>query len=346
MIEIPSYQSPNPTVGGRASLNEVVDNLEDKCRKCKPLSPLTCVAECKTWKLKNQLRKTHEKICKPDFAAILLNTLKNDRRLKIIEVISKHSCSISRIQEKMKSFGYKHSQQTIIEEYVNPLVEVGLVQEAQNPYDLTLFGSRVNDLMKDFPDLEEILPPHSECYEEKALDSLLDKPKTYEEMRKTLPAKSIGRVMSRLQRSELIQTSKEKNYIFFFRTKRNTSLEKLSPTEERVYQDIPDEGIYAGKLSNKSGISLRRTYKYIRKLKGKKLVFERRKPLTYSLTARGLRVGTMLKNMRNLIAETQDATKRFLEDKGTSDPSRHSTQANIDRKKSVRFPEAIFARQH
>ncbi len=96
----------------------------------------------------------------------------------------------------------------------------------------------------------------------------------------------------------LVQTSKEKNYIFFFRTRRNAFLERLSPTEDRVYQNIPDEGIYAGKLSNKSGISLRRTYKYLRKLKGKKLVFERRKPLTYSLTDRGVKVTSMLKNLR------------------------------------------------
>jgi predicted transcriptional regulator len=337
MIEIPSYQNPTPTVESRTSLSEVVDSLEEKCGKCKPLTPLTCVVECKTWKLKNQLRKMHEKVCKPDFAVILLNTLKNERRLKIIEIMSEHSYSISKIQDKMKSLGYKHSQQTIFEEYVNPLIEVGLVQEGQNPYDLTLFGSRVNGLMKDFLDLEQILPPHSECYEEKVLDSLLDKPKTYEEMRKTVPAKSIGRVMSRLQRSALVQTSKEKNYIFFFRTKRNISLEKLSPTEEKVYQDIPDEGISAGKLSNKSGISLRRTYKYIRKLKGKKLVFERRRPLTYSLTAQGLRVASMLENIGNLVAETQDATKRLLEDEGTSDPSKLATKVNVDKKKAVRF---------
>jgi predicted transcriptional regulator len=202
-----------------------------------------------------------------------------------------------------------------MEEYIAPLIEAGLVSQGQNPYNLTLFGCRVNVLVRDFPDLEEILPPHSECYEERALDSLLDRPRTYEDMRKVIPVKSVGRVLSRLQKSALVQTSKEKNYIFFFRTRRNAFLERLSPTEDRVYQDIPDEGIYAGKLSNRSGISLRRTYKYLRKLKGKKLVFERRKPLTYSLTDRGVKVASMLKNLRNLVTETQEATRRFLKDK-------------------------------
>jgi predicted transcriptional regulator len=318
MTNAVSYQNPTFTSENRPNLNEVVNTLEDKCDKCKPLTALTCIAECQTWKLKNQLRSMYEITSKPNFTENLLNTLKNQRRLQILDAISRQSYSISKVQEKMSSLGYKHSQQTILEEYIAPLIEAGLVMKGQNPYNLTLFGCRVNDLVKDFGDLEDVLPPHSECYEERVMELLDDKPKTYEEMRKVVPAKSVGRVLNRLQKSTLVRASKEKNYIFFFRTRRNASLERLSPTEERVYQNIPDEGIYAGKLSERSDISLRRTYKYVRKLKGKKLVFERRKPLTYSLTEQGARVASMLQNLRNLVAETREATRRFLKDKGTS----------------------------
>jgi predicted transcriptional regulator len=283
----------------------------------------------------------YEKIIKPDFTENLLNTLKNQRRLQIMDIISKQSYAISKVQEKMSALGYKHSQQTMIEEYIAPLIEAGLIAQRQNPYSLTLFGCRVNGLVKDFPDLEGILPPHSECYEERALDSLFEKPRTYEDMGKVIPVKSVGRVLGRLQKSALVQTSKEKNYIFFFRTRRNAFLEKLSPTEGRVFQSIPDEGIYAGKLSNVSGISLRRTYKYVRKLKGKKLVFERRKPLTYSLTDRGVKVASMLKNLRNLIAETQEATKRFLKDKGTSGSSMLEAHVTIKNEKTAIVKQTI-----
>jgi predicted transcriptional regulator len=341
-----SYETPTLAPENRTNLNEVVNTLEEKCNKCKPLTALTCVAECRTWKLKNQLRNMHEKISKPDFTENLLNTLKNQRRLKILDIMSRQSYSISKVQEKMSSLGYKHSQQTIMEEYVAPLIEAGLIAQGQNPYNLTLFGCRVNGLVKDFPDLEEILPPHSECYEEGALDSLLERPRTCQDMRKVIPVKSVGRVLSRLQKSTLVQTSKEKNYIFFFRTKRNALLERLSPTEDRVFQNIPDEGIYAAKLSTRSGISLRRTYKYVRKLKGKKLVFERRKPLIYSLTDRGVRVASMLKNLRNLVAETQDATKQFLKDKGTSVSSGLETHVAIKNEKTERVKQAIHLKQN
>jgi predicted transcriptional regulator len=318
MTNAVGYQNPTFTPENRPNLDEVVNALEEKCSKCKPLTALTCITECQTWKLKNQLRNMYEITSKPNFTENLLNTLKNQRRLQILDIISRRSYSISKVQEKMSSLGYKHSQQTILEEYIAPLIETGLVMEGQNPYNLTLFGCRVNDLVKDLGDLEEVLPPHSECYEERVLELLHEKPKTYEEVREVVPAKSVGRVLCRLQKSTLVRASKEKNYIFFFRTRRNALLERLSPTEERVYQNIPDEGTYAGKLSERSDISLRRTYKYVRKLKGKKLVFERRKPLTYSLTDQGVRVASMLKNMRNLIAETQEVTRRFLMDKGTS----------------------------
>lgn len=333
-MDMVSYQNPTLTQENRANLNEVINTLEEKCNKCKPLTALTCVAECKTWKLKNQLRNIYEKTSKPDFTENLLNTLKNQRRLRILDIISRQSHSVSKVQEKMSSLGYKHSQQTIMEEYIAPLIEAGLIAQGQNPYNLTLFGCRVNVLVRDFPDLEKILPPYSECYEEKALDSLLDRPRTNEDMRKVIPVKSVGRVLSRLQKSTLVQTNNEKNYIFFFRTRRNAFLERLSPTEDRVYQDIPDEGIYAGKLSNRSGISLRRTYKYVRKLKGKKLVFERRKPLTYSLTDRGVKVASMLRNLRNLITETQDATRRFLKDKGTSVSSTLEAHVTVKNEKT------------
>ena len=84
----------------------------------------------------------------------------------------------------------------------------------------------------------------------------------------------------------------------------------------------------------------------MRKLKGKKLVFERRKPLTYSLTDRGVKVASMLKNLRNLIAETQDATKRFLKDKGTSGSSTLETHVTIENEKTERLKQTIYGKQN
>jgi predicted transcriptional regulator len=294
-------------------LASLIKSLEEKCKSCKPLSAITCVSDCKTWRLKHQIRVLHERIQKPDFLEHLLNTLKNRRRLQILKMTNRQHRSITQLQEKLKSLGHSHSQQTILEEYMTPMIEVGLVQQSQNLYTTTLLGSKVNDLVAGFQDLEEILPSHSECYEETVLEGLLEAPRTHEEARRIIPTNSVARVLSRLAKADLIQAGKEKNYVFFFKTKRDYHLSSLSETEKRVYDDIPEDGISAKKLSKKANISLRRTYKYLRKLKGKKLVFERIKPLRYSLTERGRKMAEMLRALRKLSAETQIATSQFLQ---------------------------------
>ena len=324
-METQNNSSPALNAEKHASLADLLRSLEERCKSCNPISPITCITDCKTWKLKNQLRKINGKMQRPNFVEQLLNTLKNGRRLQILDLISRQGYSLSQLQEKLTSLGYHHSQQTIVEEYVDPLVEVGLVQEAQNPFHATVLGCKVNELVKSSQDLENVLPPHSECYEETMLDALLERPRTYQDARTIIPAKSVARVLSRLQRTALIETSKEKNYIFIFKTRRDSNLEKFSPTETRVYQNIPADGVSAKKLSDKTGISLRRTYKYLRKLKGKKLVFTRKEPLAYSLTPKGAEVATMLRAVRNMAIETQAVTAQLLRNEETAQPLAQKT---------------------
>jgi predicted transcriptional regulator len=322
-----TQNNSSPALNGEkhAGLADILRSLEEKCKSCNPISPITCITDCKTWRLKNQLRKINGKMQRPNFVEQLLNTLKNGRRLQILDLISRQGYSLSQLQQKLTSLGYHHSQQTIVEEYINPLVEVGLAQEGQNPFRATVLGGKINELVKSSQDLENVLPPHSECYEETTLDALLERPRTYEDARMIIPAKSVARVLSRLQRSALIKTSKEKNYIFIFKTRRDSNLETVSPTERRVYQNIPADGVSAKKLSEKTEISLRRTYKYLRKLKGKKLVFTRKEPLAYSLTAKGTEVATMLRAVRNLANETQAITAQLLKNDETTRPLAQKT---------------------
>ena len=297
------YQAQIQETQEKTSLADTVKEWEETCKNCSPLTPITCISGCKIWKQKNEFRKLYKKMKNPNFMINLLNTLKNDRRLQILEIISEGCYSIARLQQELKKWGYYHSQQTIVEEYLTPLIEVGLAEEDQNRYYPTVFGCRLNELIKDFSDVENVLPPHSECYEETALGMLLDKPKTYEDLKSMIPAKSVARILNRLQKAKLVETTKENDYIFYFQTKRDSNNTKFSPTEKRVYENIPIEGFPARKLAEKTSISLRRTYKYLRRLKGKKLVFARKRPKSYALTAKGLKIAKMLKGIRNLTLE-------------------------------------------
>lgn len=239
----------------------------------------------------------------PNYVTNLLNTLKNRRRLQILNLISHCKKSVSTLQKELKSLGYYHSQQTVTKEYLMPLIEVGLAKENQSQYSTTLFGCQLNKIIKNYHDIDNLLPAHSECYEEIVLNMILNKPKTYADFEGVIPTKSIARILNRLQNADLIETTKENDYIFFFRTKRDSRKAQLSPTEERIYENIPEDGISARKLCGKVGISLRRTYKYLRRLKGKKLVFTRRVPKIYALTTKGVQLAMTLRELNDLTFE-------------------------------------------
>lgn len=319
----------------QTSLPETMKKMEETCNTCKPLSMLTCVTDCRIWKLKNESRELHKRMQNSNFVTDLLNTIKNRRRLQILQIISKGQYSINKLQQELKKLGHNHSQKTITEEYIAPLIEVELAHEAEGKYYATAFGSRLNEIVRSTQDIEELLPPHSECYEEKVLAALVDQPKTYEQFNGSISTRSIARVLSRLQTVGLVETNKEKDYVFFFKTQRNPNKEKLSPTENKVYQSITNDGISAKKLAQNAEISLRRTYKYLRRLKGKKLVFTREKPRTFALTVKGLQAAATLQRIHNLIAESQLAATQLVKYEGTPPPLRTKSPQIEGEKKTI-----------
>jgi len=292
----------------KTGIAEVLEKAKETCKDCHPLTPMICVTRCNIWKLKNELRKLDQKMKNPNFVTNLLNTLKNRRRLQLLETLSKGRYSMIRLQQKLKKLGYYHSQRTIAKEYVAPLIEVGLVEENHNKYHTTVFGCKLNELIKDFSDIRQLLPPHSECYEEEIVKALFERSKTYEELKFLVPTESLSRVLKRLHAANLITKDDENNYIFYFKTRRDPQQEKLSSTEKRVYQSIPEEGITPKELGSKTNISLRRTYKYLRKLRGKKLTFKRKRPKTYALTEEGTQIARLLEKIRVLLTEFGQAS--------------------------------------
>ncbi len=147
---------------------------------------------------------------------------------------------------------------------------------------------------------------------------LLDGPQTFEEVKRCVPPKIVSRVLKRLKTSGLIATPKERDYIFFFKSKRDPAKETLGSTENKVYTNIPDEGISAKQLAQKNKLSLRRTYKYLRGLKGKKLVFARKTPKTYALTERGERLAWLLNELNKIVEETANFSEEFAKHRENS----------------------------
>jgi DNA-binding HxlR family transcriptional regulator len=299
-------------------ITDILMTLDKECTNCKPVTPLECITSCNVWKLRNELRRLCETMENPNFMKDLLNVLKNDTRLYILQAIGKGRYSISKLQQELKKAGYLHSQDTLTEEYLRPLLKVGLATESQDQFYATAFGGKLTELIENIPEFAEFLPAHSECHEENILEALLNGPKTFEEIRELVPSKIVSRILKRLKTGGLVETPEERDYVFFFKSKRDPSKETLSLTENKVYGNIPDAGVPAKKLAEKTELSVRRTYKYLRGLKGKKLVFARKTPKTYSLTEKGERLAWLLKELHKLVEETLSFSTRFTKHKENS----------------------------
>ncbi|MBT0159688.1 hypothetical protein G4O51_06855 [Candidatus Bathyarchaeota archaeon A05DMB-2] len=309
-----------PTAGGierNSHLTEMLRSLDAECRNCAPLNPLECITRCNVWKLKNELRQLRETMDNPDFVKNLFNVLKNETRLHILKAIVKGRYSVSQIQQELKRGGRVHSQDTINKEYLRPLMEVGLAAETQDQYYATTFGGRLTEVLGGFPEFANVLPAHSECYEETLLSALLPGPKTFEEVEALISPKNASRILKRLKTVGLIETPEEREYVFFFRSKRDPAKETLSSTERKVYDSIPSEGISAKKLAEKAKLSMRRIYKYLRGLKGKKLVFTRKTPKAYGLTDKGEKLALVLKDLQNLIEDVWNSSEQVVDNENS-----------------------------
>jgi len=310
-LEINSHQWLSKIVNNSADLAEILKQADSICRYCESISPMICIERCEIWRTKNEFLEMNGMLCADDHVHNLLNAVKNDRRQKVIEALSERPRSIKGLQDYLKSKGYYHSQHTIASEYVEPLVKAGLVKKDGDKHRLTLYGQKFRDVLNRF-NVENSLPPHSRCHEEIVLKKLKDGPKSYADLVESLTQKSLSRSLKRLTENGLVIKSKTPEYIFYFRTKKVPN-KAFSPTEKKVYETIAEVGISARELSKKVGINLRRTYKYLRRLRKRRLVFTRRKPRTYELTPSGRDVTNFLEETVNLVLDASKASAFLLE---------------------------------
>ena len=307
-----NVQSTIPNSEQKRDLSAMLKSLDAECKNCAPTSPLECITRCQVYKLKNELRKLRETMDNPNYIKELFNVLKNQTRLHILKAIVNGRYSVIQLQQELKKTGHSHSQDTINEEYLQPLMAVGLATESRDEYYATTFGGRLTNLLGGFPEFAEMLPAHSECYEETLLRALLSGPKTFEEIESLISSKIASRILKRLRSVGLIETPEERDYIFFFKSKRDPSKETFTETERKLYEKLSDEGISAGKLAKETGLSMRRTYKYLRGLKGKKLVFIRKTPKAYGLTSKGEMLASILSELTQIVDETWSFSQQVI----------------------------------
>jgi predicted transcriptional regulator len=293
---------------------ETLESLEAECRNCNPITPLECIDRCRVYKLKNELRQLWEPMDNPNYIKELFNMLKNGTRLHILQAIVNRRYSISQLQQELKRAGHSHSQLNISKEYLCPLMAVGLVTVARDEYYATTFSRSIMERLGCFPEFACRLPSRSECYEESLLQSLLSGPRTFEEIKALIPPKEVSRTLKRLRSACLIKTSRDRSYIFFFKSKRDPSKDTLTATEKRIYDAVANEGIPAGKLARETRLCLRITYKYVRRLKGKKLIFTRKTPKVYGLTCKGKKLALVIRELKQIVEAARKSSQQVMQE--------------------------------
>lgn len=279
-----------------------LEQVENYCRDCKTPSPMVCVERCDIWKVKNETLEISRIVKEAGHTKTLLNAIKNARRLAVIDALQKQPLNIKELQQRLKKSEYNHSRSTITNAYLKPLKKAGLIKEDGMRYRLTFYGRKISEMLQKL-DYESPLPTNSCCYEEVVMKELAHKPKTFDELGALVNPKSLSRVLIRLRRRGLIAKNHSGEYVFYHRVEKRR-VAGLSPTEKRVFEAIPDEGIPARMLSKEVGITLRRTYKYLRRLKLKKLILKLRVQKTYELTSQGMEIAVALDEIMKLASQS------------------------------------------
>lgn len=296
LAEVGSNQSLGK-MRGAESLADAFQKAESYCKDCKVASPMVCVERCDVWRVKHEIFEIRRVVSKSNHVRQLLNALKNKRRWKILDALCERSHSLKELQLALRESGFHHSGQTIIEAYLEPMIKVGLIREDGVRFKVTFYGRKIHDILTERNYLS-LLPVNSCCYEEVVLKEL-SKPKTFNELAAHVPQKSLSRVLMRLKARGLLIKSPRTDYVFYHRVKDKPKME-FSPTEKRVFDAIPQAGIPVRQLSRVVGINLRRTFKYLGRLKEKKLVFSLKVQRTYELTVQGREIVNKLDEIEKL----------------------------------------------
>ena len=264
------------------SRGSLYEDIKELCENCRPLNPVICKELCQMWELKRELHDVSNNATGTKFSLTdLLKLMRNSRRQKILEVLTKKPCTLMELRSELVQSSYHHSANLLRDQYVEPLLAAGLVTKEKEQYKISYIGEGMHNIFSQSGIAQ--LSIHLNEYEEKILISLLSGSRSYDELTKIVPRRSLHRSLRRLLRNDLIIKSNVSGRVFYFRAKRRPT-RKLSPTGIKIFKALPKEGISVQNLSEKTGISVRGIYTHLRRLRYKRHVKKEKKTNLYRLT--------------------------------------------------------------
>jgi len=236
----------------------------------------------------------------------VLNAIKNQRRVSILQLLQEGPRTGEEIRKGLRSIGHKHSL-TTVREYLNPLLEAELIGHKHGKYSTTDKGLKVLQLVGRTNFLLRF-PSNSLCHEELSLIAIKNGYRTFDDLARIVDRSLLPRTLNRLQRQELVQSNHPRDHVQFYRVRVRLHGD-ASPTERRVFHALSEDGISVKDLSKIVGITIRRTYKYLARLKKRGLILQRSLPVTYGLTSAGTIVADFIEE---IVAQALDRPRRII----------------------------------
>lgn len=233
------------------------------------------------------------------------NAVKNRRRIALLQLLAQRNHSLPELQHGMREHGYDHSQTTILG-YLNPLLETGLVESAVGGYSLTSRGRLVREALTRSSG-ENPLPENSNCDEEYLLLALGTGNDNYEKVFGPTPAGDFSRTVRRLESFGFVRRDKPASRAVYRRVHVEPKGEP-SGAEQRIYGLIPDQGVTVQELSQRAAVSVRRTFKYLRTLREKGIVYAEKPTPKLALTDKGKEYAVLFSTIAGALGSRVEAT--------------------------------------
>jgi predicted transcriptional regulator len=259
--------------------------IQEICRDCRSSSPIICKELCQVWNIKKEHLSTFTDQAEKPNITELLKLVQNSRRLKILEALVEEPHTLWELRELLKNGEHSLSPKRLLDNYIEPLIRTGLVDLKEEVYEATFKGKSLYNLL--FKTEVARFPIYSSGHEERILRELLSGPKSYDELLRKIPSRSLYRSLKKLQENKLIVKENLSGRVFYFSTKRRPT-RKLSQIEMKIFKALRMKtGMTVRNLSEKVGISVRQIYKYLRYLKYKRHVRKEKVSACYKLTEMG-----------------------------------------------------------
>lgn len=257
--------------------DEAYNEINELCANCRPSSPVMCMELCQIWKLKRDYHDTLEAVAKKPSPINVLNTVKDEKRLKILGVLSEKPLSLKELEHEFHNA-------TLGGSHLKPLMDAGLIHEENNCYGITATGRNAYNILTQSSATH--IPLDCGEDEERILEALLSGPKTHDDLLRALPSITLTQSIEKLCQRGLVAQPDPEGEVLYYKTKRRPT-RKLSETELKIFKALPKEGITIRDLSAKIGISEEELQRDLRILRFKRHAKRTEKVAFYELTSAG-----------------------------------------------------------